>query len=301
MNTLPINNHFKNLVELNIAILCISSSGVLGRSIDLPVPTIIASRALLASLFIFIFCKLKKFDFKVKRKDRFAFIAGGVLMGLHWITYFYTLKLSSVSVGMLLLFTYTIITAFLEPILLKTKFQKIHLVLGIMVIIGVYFIVPDLGVEKNNVKVVVLGIASAICYSLRNIIMKSKSTEYNGSILMLYQLIIITICLTPFFFTLDTTGFINQLPSNLVLALLTTAIGHSYFLYSFKKFSTTTVSIISSTQPIYGIILAVVFLKEYPESSAILGGGLILFSVVIESFRGNINKKQTVNHKEQSS
>ena len=65
--------------------------------------------------------------------------------------------------------------------------------------------------------------------------MKAKSNEYNGSILMLYQLIIITICLSPFFFTLDNTGFVNQLPGNLILALLTTAIGHTYFLYSFKN------------------------------------------------------------------
>ena len=54
---------FKNLIELNVAILFMSTSGVLGRYIDLPVPTIIATRALLASLFIFIFCKWKKFDF----------------------------------------------------------------------------------------------------------------------------------------------------------------------------------------------------------------------------------------------
>jgi len=290
MNSLPENNRFKNIIELNIAIIFISTSGVLGRYIDLPVPTIIASRALLASIFIYIYCKWKKFDFNIKKKDRLAFIAGGLLMGLHWLTYFYTLKLSNIAVGMLLLFTYPVITAFLEPIILKTKFQKIHLVLGVMVIIGVYFIVPDFTDEKVYIKTLGLGIFSAICFSLRNLIMKAKSNEYNGSILMLYQLIIITICLSPFFFTLDNTGFVNQLPGNLILALLTTAIGHTYFLYSFKKFSTTSVSIISSSQTIYGIIIGVFFLKEYPDISAILGGGLILTSVVIESFRSNIKQ-----------
>ena len=278
-------NRFKNIIELNIAVLFISTSGVLGRYIDLPVPTIIASRAILASLFIFIFCKWKKFDFTIKRKDRFSFIAGGLLMGLHWITYFYTLKMSSVAIGMLLLFTYPVITAFLEPIFLRTKFQKTHLVLGIVVLIGVYFIVPDFSLEKAHTKALGLGILSAVCYSLRNLIMKAKSTNYNGSILMLYQLIIIAICLCPSFFILDNTGFVNQLPANLMLALLTTAIGHTYLLYSFKKFSTTSVSIISSSQPIYGIIIAVFFLKEYPDINTILGGGFILASVIIESIR----------------
>lgn len=287
MNILLKNHRVRNLIELNIALIFISTSGALGRYIDLPVPTIIASRALLASIIIFIFCKWKKFDFKIKKEDRLAFLVGGLLMGLHWLTYFYTLKLSSVAVGMLLLFTYPVITAFLEPIILKTKFQKTHLVLGIIVIIGIYFIVPDFIVEKDYIKTIGLGLSSALCYSLRNLIMKVKSSEYNGSILMLYQIVIITICLSPFFFMFDNTGFINQLPANLILALLTTAIGHTYFLYSFKNFSTTSVSIISSSQPIYGIIIAVIFLKEYPEISAIIGGGLILSSVVIESIRNN--------------
>jgi len=286
---------FKNLIELNVAILFMSTSGVLGRYIDLPVPTIIATRALLASLFIFIFCKWKKFDFTIKKKDRVAFIIGGLLMGLHWITYFYTLKLSSVAVGMLLLFTYPIITAFLEPIFLKTKFQKIHIVLGGIVLIGVYFIVPDFGMEKTYLKTLGLGTLSAVCYSLRNLIMKAKSTDYKGSILMFYQLIIITICLAPFFFILDNTGFVNQLPASLVLALLTTAIGHTYLLYSFKKFSTTSVSIISSSQPIYGIIIAMLFLNEYPEIRTILGGAFLLASVIIESIRSN-NKAQNNEH-----
>jgi len=57
------------------------------------------------------------------------------------------------------------------------------------------------------------------------------------------------------------------------------------FLYSFKHFSITTASIISSMQPIYGIIMGIIFLKEYPELTTLIGGALILLSVIIESVR----------------
>ena len=212
-------------------------------------------------------------------------------MGLHWLSYFYTLKLSSVAVGMLLIFTYPIITAFLEPLVLKTKFQRMHLLLGCLVLVGIYFLVPGFVIEEYHVKVFGMGLFSAFCFSLRNLIMKSQSAAYNGSILMFYQLLIVSVCLVPFLFTLDNSGFVEQLPANLLLALLTTAIGHTYYLYSFRKLSTTSVGIISSVQPIYGIILGIVFLKEYPVVGTLIGGGLILIAVIIESVR-TYNKKE---------
>ena len=134
---------FQHIIELNMALICISTSGALGRYIDMPVPITIGLRAVLGGLFIFLFCKWKKFDFHVAGEDRKMILLGGILMALHWITYFYSLKLSNVAIGMLSLFTYPVITAFLEPLLLKTKFQKMHLILGALVLLGIYFLVPD--------------------------------------------------------------------------------------------------------------------------------------------------------------
>ncbi|MDH7444016.1 DMT family transporter [Aquimarina sp. 2201CG14-23] len=277
--------HLRNILELNLAMLFISTSGALGRYIDMPVPVTIAFRAILAGGLLFLFCKWKKISFRIATKDRATIIAGGVLMGLHWVTYFYALKMSNVAIGMLSLFTYPVITSFLEPILLKTKFQKMHLVLGALVLLGIYFLVPDFSVENSYAKAVGFGVISALCYALRNLIMKTKVGNYHGSMLMWYQLVIISVLLSPFLFVMDSSGITTQWPWILVLALLTTAIGHTLFLFSLKRFSATTASIISSIQPVYGIIIGIVFLKEIPLWTTIIGGVLILTSVVIESIR----------------
>ncbi|GAA3512617.1 EamA family transporter [Aquimarina addita] len=265
--------------------LLISTSGALGRYIDMPVPVTICFRAILAGVLLFIFCKWKKISFKIASKDRVTIITGGVLMGVHWVTYFYALKLSNVAIGMLSLFTYPVITSFLEPILLKTKFQKMHLVLGALVLLGIYFLVPDFSFENTYAKAVGIGIFSAFCYALRNLIMKTKVDTYHGSMLMWYQLVVIAILLLPSIFLLNPTGIIDQWHWVLVLALVTTAIGHTLFLVSFKQFSATTASIISSIQPVYGIIIGIIFLKEIPIWTTLVGGSLILMAVVIESVR----------------
>ncbi|WP_345742105.1 DMT family transporter [Cellulophaga baltica] len=280
-------NHLNHLVELNLAMLFVSTSGALGRYVNLPVPVTIGVRAVIAVVLLFLFCKWKKISLRVPKKDLGAVLVSGVLLGLHWITYFYALRLSNVAIGMISLFTYPILTAFLEPLLLKTKFQKIHLVLALLVLAGIYFLVPSFDVGNDYTLAVGVGTLSALFYSLRNLLLKAKAAKYNGSMLMCYQLLVISILLSPFYSTVQLDMVLSEWKGLAALALLTTAIGHTLFLNSFKNFSITTVSILSSVQPIYGILLGAIFLSEFPKINTLIGGVLILSSVVIESIRSS--------------
>lgn len=290
-------NLARNLLELNLAMLFISTSGVLGRYIDMPSPITIGLRALLACFILFFFCKWKKANLHLAPRDRKTILVSGILLGLHWTTYFYALQLSNVAIGMLSLFTYPAITAILEPILLKTKILKIHLLLCLFVLVGIYFLVPDFNIQNSQFKAVGFGVLSAFCYALRNIAMKSKIDTYNGSVLMVYQLLTIAVFWSPSYFLLDSSNIIQYLPATVLLALLTTSIGHTLFLYSLKNFSTITASIISCTQPIYGIIIGLIVLKEVPQLTTIFGGSIIISSVLIESFRLHQLEKQPIEKK----
>ena len=277
------NKKWQHLLELNLAILCISTSGALGRYISLPVPLTIESRALIACVIIYLFCKWKKFDFTIQGADLRSVLLSGILMGVHWVTYFYSLQMSNVAIGMLSLFTYPVITSLLEPLLLKTRFQRIHLLLGAMVLTGTVLLVPEFNLEHDYIPAIALGLISALAYSLRNLITKSKVGSYNGSVLMFYQLVVVSVILLPSYFLTDLSQLPEQIYWVLLLALVTTAIGHTWFIYSFRNFSVTSASFISSLQPVYGILIGMLFLKEYPAASTIFGGLLILASVALES------------------
>lgn len=265
--------------------LFVSTSGVLGRYIDLPPAVTIGFRAFGAMILLGIFVKFKGFSFSLARKDALAIIASGVLMGMHWITYFYSLQLSNVAIGMLSLFTYPVMTSLLEPLFFRTKFSKMHILLGILVLIGIYFLAPEFNTDNDYFLAILIGLVSALCFALRNLLVKTKIGEYNGSVVMWYQVLVIAIMLIPAYFIFETEGFVQQLPYIGILALVTTALGHTLFLFSLKRFSVTAASLMGSIQPIYGIILGVIFLSEIPGWRTVLGGGLILVSVVIESLR----------------
>ncbi len=282
------NEQVKYLLIINLAMLCISTSGPLGRYISLPAPLIVWYRAFFALLFLGGYCYWKRYSlrFDIPKYGGIIF-ASGVLMATHWITYFYALKWSNVAIGMLALFTYPIMTTLLEPLFLKTKLQSVHLFLSAFILVGIYFLVPSFDFRNTETQGLLLGLVSALSYAIRNIILKKHIREFNGSVVLFYQVIITVVLLLPvfMFFENDWQMVQSQLPFLIFLGLITTAIGHTLFLNSFKHFSISTASIISSMQPVFGIVLAIIFLQEFPNWRSIVGGMIILSSVIIESRR----------------
>jgi drug/metabolite transporter (DMT)-like permease len=283
------NRNLNNFLFLNLSILAISTSGLLGRSIGLIPVQAIFWRASLAALLFLLLLRWQKIKFWVKdKKDLGTFLLGGLLMGIHWVTYFQSLQLSSVAIGMLSLFTYPVITAFLEPILLKTRFQAAHLLLSLLTLLGLYMLLPDFDLGNQQVVAVGFGLLSATTYAFRNVLMKPMVTRYASSHIMTYQMLITSLLLFPYLLWQGFGSIETEWPSILFLALITTVVGHTLFLYSFRNFSVTTASIFSSLQPIYGIILAAIFLREYPDWNIYIGGGLILLAVVVENLRNRV-------------
>lgn len=278
---LPTAKHF---IEINIAILLISTSGALGKYIHMPPPVIIWMRSVLAMLFLGIYCWYKGISFKIKNsKNSKTIFLSGLFMGIHWVTYFYALHLSNVAIGMLSLFTYPVITTFLEPLFFKSKINLRHLILGILVLIGISILAPEFDLKNDQTLGIILGIISALFYALRNILMKKMVSKTSGSILMFYQMMVIALFLWPVLFFLDFTISNSDISALIVLALVTTTIGHTLFVMSFKNFNIGTASIMSSIQPVYGIIFAFILLSETPNFNTVIGGSIIVFTVVLEA------------------
>ena len=280
------NQHANNLLLLAIATLFISTSGTLGKFIDLPTPVIIWCRSSIAALFLYLYCNYKKISISIKsKKDLPSILLGALLLGVHWVTYFHALKLSNVAIGMLAMFTFPVITALLEPFFIKSKLNPVHILLALMVLLGIYILAPNLNFESSYLKGIGFGVFSALSYALRNLILKRHVKNYDGTALMTQQAIIVSIILLPVMFKMNISNIPSQVPYLLILGIVTTALGHSLFIKSLKFFSVSTASIIGSVQPICGIIMAFLFLNETPTLKTFIGGTLILATVVIESIR----------------
>lgn len=209
---MTVSNQTRNFLELNLTVLFMSTSGPFGKFIALPAPLTIELRTLFAFLFLLIYCKFRKISFRLSKRDIWPILLSGVLMGLHLVTYFHALQLSNVAIGMLSLFTYPIMTAFLEPLFLKTTFRKSHIFLGFLVLFGIYFLVPDFDLKNDSTIALGFGLFSAFTYALRNLILKTKVDRYQGSTLMTYQMGIVGIILLPPMLPMIFLKFLNLFP-----------------------------------------------------------------------------------------
>jgi drug/metabolite transporter (DMT)-like permease len=277
-----------NFSQLGLAIIIMSSSGTLGRFITLPPPVVIGLRCAIGALALLIFIYFTRESLKVRKKSQRIVLISTILLGLHWVTYFYALQLSSVAIGMLALFTYPLFTALLEPVLLDKPFELRHFPLTVFALIGLYFLVPEFSINNNYTLGILIGLVSSITYSIRNILMKKNISSTSSSVMMFYQLTGIAIILVPtlLWFDLDFTHdiIVSNWQPLLILGLLTTAVSHTLFVGSFKHFSVTTVSILSNLTPLFGIGLGIWVLDEIPEGNIYIGGTIVLSLTFIESY-----------------
>ncbi len=284
------NRQTINFIQLGLSILVLSSSGALGKYISLPVPLIIWVRCAIGTVAIFLFLVVTRSIRRIPAgRETRSIVISSIFMGLHWLTYFWSLKLSNVSIGMLSLFTYPVITAILEPIMTRTRFKWSDILLALMAFTGVFFLVPELKLSNDVTLGVVMGLISAVVYSVRNILLKQSVTHTSGTLLMFYQLLLVTVFLVPFLFYFPVEPNLeianHQWFPIVLLALYTTALGHTLLVRSFKHFQITTISIITCLTPVLGILQAYLFLNEKPTHQVLIGGSIIMFSVVIESIR----------------
>ena len=271
------------LLLLNMGMLFSSSSGAFGRYIDLSPPLTIGYRAFIALAILALYGLIQRhrFQFDLKQHGFIVFLSG-ILMALHWVLYFYALRWGSIAIGMLSLFTYPVFTSLLEPLFFNTKWQWRHLIMSLLIIIGIYFLAPSLDIKNASTQGLLMGLFSAFTFSMRNIFLKKKIDAFKGSMLMFYQMVITFFLLIPTFIIYGKEDVRPKLPYICALAILTT-IGHTFFINSFRYFNISTVSILSSIQPLLGIVLGVLFLSEIPNERSIIGGVLILLTVIIES------------------
>lgn len=273
-----------SFISLNLGLIFISTSGVLGRYITVDSTIATWWRCAIAGVAIFLFCKFKKISISFESKEnRNLTLISGVLIAIHWVAYFYSLDYSNVAIGVLTLYTFPAFTAVLEPIMTNEKYEFSNILLAIVSLIGVAIINPDFDFKSDYTFAIILGLISALAYAIRNILMRKPAKAQHGSMLMFYQIIVVGVLISPAWFVLDSSGWQEQWVGLGLLALITTALGHSLFVMSLRSFSATSVSLLSCVIPVYALLWAYLFLGEIPTSKTILGGTIILATVALKT------------------
>lgn len=290
---------FKFHILLHLIVFMWGFTGILGKLIDLEPLYIVWWRVLIAFVGLAIAMKVMKKSLQIPSGKRLLQIIGvGIIVALHWVTFYISIDLSTASLGILCLSTVTLHVTWLEPLVMKRKFSWLEFGMGLVVIYGIYFVSGDF--KPQDYVALGYGLFSAVCAALFSVFNAKLVQDTPSSQITLYEMLTGFVFLTfvLLFQGKLTTQVFNMDASDigwlLFLGLLCTSFAFLATIEVVKRLGAFTVSLSINLEPVYTIILAIIILHE----NEILGsqfyiGSLIIIGVVILNaiLKGILRKK----------
>ena len=272
--------------DLHIAVFLFGFTAILGDLIQLSALTLVWWRVLITSISLLFLAKWA--PLLNMRRDMLLKYAGiGVIVGLHWLAFYGSIKLANASIALVCMATTSFFTALLEPLILGRKVRFYEIVLGV-------FIVPGMILVANNVEFSMMagiwvGLASALFASLFSILNKKLITHASEMNITLIEMSSAWVFLGIVLLVMTFNGAapVQFIPSPsdwiylLVLALLCTTFAYVLALRALHHLSAFASNLTINLEPVYGIILAWLILKDGEEVTPgfYLGGLIIIASV----------------------
>lgn len=279
-----------NYLHLHFIVFIWGFTAVLGALISIESIPLVWWRMGMAVVLILIYMKIKRIPLRFRgadalpRKRILGFMGAGIVIALHWVTFFGAIKESNVSVTLAMLSTGAFFTAILEPMFTPKKFVGYELIFGLIIIAALYYIFQ---VETEYVLGMALGLISALLSAIFSIINVKWAKEHPPSTISFYELLS-GVGLLSIYFLFVPSDF--AAPSALtaydwlwisILASVCTAYAFIASVKVMKVLSAYTIMLTINLEPVYGIILAFLILGDSEQMTPEFYLGAVIILLVI--------------------
>ncbi len=280
-----LSDNSKSYLHLHLIVFIWGFTAILGRLISLESLPLVWFRMLFAVFFIFMYIKIKKIPITVSKKVGIKLLFAGLIIALHWLTFFRAIKVSNVSITLACLSTGAFFTSLIEPIFFNKKLVWLEVFFGIIVVLGLSII---FNVEGKYVEGICLALISAFLSASFAVINSKFVKTYEPTLISFYELsggvlffsifLLFSNSFNTDFFQLTTNDFIYLM----ILSSVCTAYAFIASTSVMKFLSPYTVMLTINMEPIYGIVLAVIILKDKEQMSTgfYIGALIILITVI---------------------
>ncbi|MGB3136341.1 MAG: DMT family transporter, partial [Nodosilinea sp.] len=253
------------LLQVHTSVFLFGLSGLFGKLLDLPAAVIVMGRTGFATLAIGLALGLARQSIRLRSgRDLLGMAALGALLAFHWVSFFYSIQLATVAVGLLTFSSFPVFVTLLEPLLFKTVWRWRDGAIALLVVAGVALVIPDYRIGSATTLGAVWGLLSGFSFALLQLLNKGYRQRHSALAIAFYQDLFACLSLL---FVIPKAGLVLS-PTEwgllLVLGVLCTALAHTLFIESLAVLRTQTASVISALEPVYGIVLAALLLGEVP-------------------------------------
>lgn len=280
------SENLKSHLLLHLVVIIYGFTAIIGRLITIPAVNLVWFRMLIAMVLFFVWLKIKKIPIKVSVKEAVTLLSIGAIVALHWISFFGAIKISNISVTLGCMSATTLFTSLLEPIIFKKRVDPIEVIIGVVIILGLYLIFQFETQYRLGISV---ALVAAVLAALFTILNRGAAQKHSPAVISLYEMlggVIVLSGLLLFQGDIGTEMFnlsISDWVWITILASICTAFAFSLSVWVMKKLSAFTVVLAINMEPVYGILLAYLFFKEEEQMSTqfYIGTILILVAVVL--------------------
>ncbi|MEM1327490.1 MAG: EamA family transporter [Bacteroidota bacterium] len=277
-------------LEMHLAVLLFGFTAILGDLIQLPAISLVWWRVLLTCLSICFLIPIVMEIRQLGRRTILQFMGIGVLVGLHWICFYGSIKLANASIALICMAVTALFTSVLEPLFFRRRLNWYELLLGIAVIPGMMLIVNS--IQTDMLLGVWVGLLSAFLastFAILNKKMVKAARPFTITFLELGSACLFISVLLPFYFQIDETA--TFLPPDwtdwvylVLLALLCTTLAYSLSLRALEHLSAFASNLSLNLEPVYGILMAWLILNEHEELSPNFYYGVAVILLAVLSY-----------------
>ena len=280
------------LTSLHIMVVILGLTGVFGKLISLSAIHLVWYRMGIAFISIAIFLAFKKQLFSVSKKDFLGLLGVGALVTFHWLCFFESIKVSTVSVAVVCLATSSLFSALIEPFFFKRKFLFYEVIMGVVVVVALAFI---MGTETKYFWGYFYGIIAALLATLFTLFNAKYINKVGAAkITMIEMLSGVLIISCILFFQQDYTVFttkisITDLTYLIILGTLCTAMVFVWLTEIMRHITPYSLIMAINLEPVYSIIFALIIFgdNELMSSSFYFGSCLIIGIVFLDGYLKN--------------
>ncbi len=271
----------KGVIELHIAVLLFGLAGLFGKFLSLSPFIIVSGRTFFASITLILIVILRRKNIFKDLFNDYKVLLGGVILAIHWVSFFQSIKISTVAIGLLSFSTFPVFVTFLEPLFFKEKIRRIDIYTSLIVLSGLILVIPNFDLSNNVTQGVIYGVISGLTFAFLSLLSRSYVRNKDPINLAFSQNFIALLLLLPFHIIEYTPLSIRDILLLIVLGVFCTAIAHLLYIRSLRSVRAQFASIVVSLEPVYGVIFAFIFLNEIPNIRTIAGGFIILCAIII--------------------
>lgn len=291
----------KDYLILHFIVLIWGFTAILGLLISLPSLELVFYRTLIAAVGVAGMIYFKKESLVVSPAQIIKIMGVGILISLHWITFFWSARLATASVCLAGMATTSLWTAFIEPLVNRTKVKWYEVVLGVIVISGLLVIFQFESGYWLGLSVALVSAFLAALFSVLNGRLSRRHTPYQITFYEMLAACLFALVMLPFFSELMTDQKAFQWAWTgwdwlwlLILGVICTVYPFSVTVELMKRLPVFSINLTMNLEPVYGIVLAVLILGESEKMTPqfYLGTLIILISVLIYPVLNYWNKRR---------